>query len=356
MPVILHGIKDIIYPIVKAYFIRSTFLDRTFFDLLSRASSVREIVDRLKTTRYAGYLEGVVDAKGLEMSLFRSLIDMHFYLLSLYPDERVLRALFSRYISWDVKTVLKGKALGMEYEKILGHVYLRAEELLGRRDLIVRAASTKTLADAVEELSNTEYGEVATRGLRLYGETGDPAVFDLVIDRYTVGLIVESVSPGKGRDVKKMVPGGGFDDYTNELVLSFIDEYNLGLSLRFSDLRLTRLQAQSLLIGGSPYLNVGKLGKLIKEGASTAEYRALLERTPYSTSIMGEGKDPLLKSILLRRLVLASSTWRKTPLSHPVLVATVLLTENEVRNLSAVTFGVENRLPREEIEHRLIII
>ena len=41
--------------------------------------------------------------------------------------------------------ILKGKALGKSYEKLLPKINLRAEELVGRRDLVVKALVAQDL-------------------------------------------------------------------------------------------------------------------------------------------------------------------------------------------------------------------
>ena len=41
------------------------------------------------------------------------------------------------------KIILKGKALGRSYDDLLPKINLRAEELTGRRDIVVRALVAK---------------------------------------------------------------------------------------------------------------------------------------------------------------------------------------------------------------------
>ena len=59
--------------------------------------------------------------------------------------------------------ILKGKALGKSYEELLPKINLRAEELVGRRDLVVKALVAQDLDEAVSVLSGSEFFEQASK-------------------------------------------------------------------------------------------------------------------------------------------------------------------------------------------------
>ncbi len=331
---------DDVYAITKAYSLRGSLLDRTFFKLASGFTSVEELAERLRSTHYSKSLGGgrITRARDLEKALVAELVDVHYRMLRLYPLDGVLTALFERYTSWDVKTVLKGKAVGQPYEQILDSLYMRAEELLGRRDLVVRAAAAKDLAAAAMGLSGTEYYEVAQEGLKLYESTGDPSSFDVVIDRFTVDNIARAA----------LAAGEDEDTQLGRMVLTMVDEYNLGLALRHQVLGIPAQQAiQLLAVRGNLYLQADSLRRLISEGAQPSSYADLLRRTPYGAYLKGEDVNSLLGSVIGFRLHASELAWSSAePL---VLVAIIFLLENEVRNLSAVAFGIENGVPRDEI-------
>jgi V/A-type H+-transporting ATPase subunit C len=334
--------EDDVYAITKAYFIRGTLLDRTFFKLAVGFTSVEELSERLRSTRYAQSLgnERISRAKDLEKILMGSLMDLHYRLMRLYSGDGVLTALFERYTSWDVKAVLRGKAVGQAYEQILDGLYMRAEELLGRRDLVVRAAAAKDLGGAVMGLSGTEYYDVAQEGLKIYESTGDPASFDIVVDRFTIGGIARIAIRG----------GEDEDTYVGRLVLSMVDEYNLGLALRHASIGLPATQASQLLITeGNLYLSPDPLRRLMSEGAPPASYADVLRRTPYGAYLKGDDANAVVSSVISFRLHTADGAWAAAAMEPPVLAALVFLVENEVRNLSAIAFGIENGVPKDDI-------
>ncbi|MFP3282474.1 MAG: V-type ATPase subunit [Nitrososphaeria archaeon] len=334
--------EDDVYAITKAYFVRGTLLDKTFFKLAVGFTSVEELAERLRATRYGVDIgsEKITGAKEFEKTLMGSLIGLHYRLMRIYSCEGVLDVMFNRYISWDVKAVLRGKAVGQQYERILEGLYMRAEESLGRRDLIVRAAAAKDLGGAVMGLSGTEYYDVAQEGLKIYESTGDPASFDIVIDRFTVENIAD-IAIKSGEDE---------DTYMGRLVLSMVDEYNLGLALRYQTIGLPASQAAQLLISrGNLYLSPDPLRRLISEAAQPPSYADLLRRTPYGEHLQGEAAEAVVGSVASFRLHLAEGAWAAAAMECPVLAALVFLVENEVRNLSAIAFGIENRVPKDEI-------
>jgi len=333
---------DDVYAMTKAYYYRGTLLDRTFFKLAVGFTGVEELSERLRSTRYGPVLGGVriASAKQLEKVLMGSLVDLHYRMMRLYSCGGILAALFSRYLSWDVKAVLRGKAVGQQYEQILEALYMRAEELLGRRDMVVRAAASRDLGGAVMGLSGTEYYGVAQEGLKLYESTGDPVAFDLAIDRFTLEGIVDAVL--KGDEDRR--------SYAGRLALTMVDEYNLGLALRHASVGLQPAQAAGLLLArGSLYLEPDSLRRLMSEAAPPSAYAELIRRTPYGRHLRGEDVDSILESIALFRLHAADAAWATAPMECAVLVALVFLVENEVRNLSAVAFGIENRVPRDRL-------
>lgn len=333
---------DEVYAVTKAYSIRGTLLDRVFFRLASGFTSVEELAERLRSTRYAQCLgkERISRAKDLEKALVRGLIDLHYRLMRLYSIDGVLTALFGRYTSWDVKAILKGKAAGQGHEQILEGLYMRAEELLGRRDLVARAAAARDLGGAVMGLSGTEYYGVAQEGLKLYEATGDPVSFDIVVDRFTVYGIARAAK-GAGEDE---------DTYVGKIVLSMVDEYNLGVALRHSSIGIPTAQASQLLLTeGNLYLPAESLRRLMSESAPPSSYADLLRRTPYGAYLKEADVNSILGSVASFRLHVADAAWSGNAMEPSVLVALIVLVENEVRNLSAVAFGIENKVPKDEI-------
>ena len=120
----------------------------------------------------------------------------------------ILNAYFIKYITWNLKIVLKGKALGKSYEELLPKVNLRAEELVARRDILVKGFSgQKFRGSDCRNFWGSEFGEDVGEGQAAikYKEKGDLRIFDTYLDHafyHDLGraMTAESQSP----DVKKV--------------------------------------------------------------------------------------------------------------------------------------------------------
>ena len=95
---------------------------------------------------------------------------------------RIIKAYFVKHITWNLKMILKGKALGKSYDELLPKINLRAEELVGRRDLVVKALVSKTLEEAVSTLAGSEFAEDVTKAAAIYKDKGDVRIFDVYLD------------------------------------------------------------------------------------------------------------------------------------------------------------------------------
>ena len=90
-------------------------------------------------------------------------------MLSVTGGSSILSAYFLKHVTWNLKIVLKGKALGKSYDELLPKINLRAEELLGRRDIVVKALVSKTLDEAIGALAGSDFAEDAKSGGYLQG-------------------------------------------------------------------------------------------------------------------------------------------------------------------------------------------
>lgn len=62
--------------------------------------------------------------------------------------------------------ILKGKAMSKTFKEPLPKVYLRAEELVGHRDLAVTVRVSKDFDEAVDSLAGSEFRENARRATK----------------------------------------------------------------------------------------------------------------------------------------------------------------------------------------------
>ncbi len=141
-----------IFGTVLSHGIRGRMLSKTELQTLAESRDMDELVTRIKNTIYLDALAKLAKpytAEKIEGALREYLVNTHAKMVSVTGGSSILSAYFLKYITWNLKIVLKGKALGKSYDELVPKVNLRAEELLGRRDAVVKALVAKNLEEAI---------------------------------------------------------------------------------------------------------------------------------------------------------------------------------------------------------------
>src|ERR1041385_7703447 len=151
-----------IFGTVLSHGIRGRMLSKGELQTLAESRDMDELVTRIKNTVYLDAFAKLVKpytAEKIEGALREYLVNSHAKMVSVTGGSSILSAYFLKYITWNLKIVLKGKALGKSYDELVPKVNLRAEELVGRRDIIVKSLIAKNLEEAVAAISGSEFGE-----------------------------------------------------------------------------------------------------------------------------------------------------------------------------------------------------
>src|ERR671917_1544854 len=198
-----------IFGTVLSHGLRGRMLTKGELQTLAESRDIDELVTRTKNTVYLDALAKLTKpytAEKVEGALREYLVNMHAKMVTIAGDSTILDAYFVKYITMNLKLVLKGKALGKTYEELLPKINLTAEELVGRRDLVVKALVAKDLDEAVSALTGSEFSEDAAKASAAYKERGDLRLFDTYLDHVFYksldrAMVVESQSP----DTKRVV-------------------------------------------------------------------------------------------------------------------------------------------------------
>src|SRR5690242_7240360 len=174
-----------IFGTVLSHGLRGRMLTKSELQTLAEARDMEELVTKMKNTIYLdafAKLTKPYTAEKIEGALKEHLVNAHAKLVNITGGAGILNAYFIKYITWDLKIVLKGKALGKSYEELLPKVNLRAEELVGRRDVIVKALVSKNLDEAIAATAGSEFHEDSSKAAVAYKEKGDLRLFDIYLD------------------------------------------------------------------------------------------------------------------------------------------------------------------------------
>jgi V/A-type H+/Na+-transporting ATPase subunit C len=338
-----------IFGTVLSHGLRGRMLTKSELHTLAEARDMDELVTRLKNTIYLeafAKLSKPYTAEKIEGALKEYLVNAHAKMVNITGGAGILNAYFVKYITWDLKIILKGKALGKSYEELLAKVNLRAEELVGRRDVAVKALVAKNIEEAVAALSSSEFGEDAAKAAAIYKEKGDLRIFDTYLDHvfyHDLGraMTAESQSP----DVKKVAS-------------TDIDSYNVLAVLRGKFWGLSSNDINDLIVTTTPKITRDILQKMINS-ERTSEAIAELSNTVYDSIIPQSASNDIdaimqlesgFEAIGLKRVI---GSFR-TMFSVGIMLGALKLMMIEVRNLSAIASGIEQNVPTETIVTRLI--
>jgi V/A-type H+-transporting ATPase subunit C len=338
-----------IFGTVLSHGLRGRMLTKSELQTLAEARDMEELVTKMKNTIYLdafAKLTKPYTAEKIEGALKEHLVSAHAKLVNITGGAGILNAYFIKYITWDLKIVLKGKALGKSYEELLPKVNLRAEELVGRRDIIVKALVSKNLEEAVAAISGSEFGEDASKAAAVYKDKGDLRIFDTYLDHvfyHDLGraMNAESQSP----DVKKVAS-------------TDIDSYNVLAVLRGKFWGLSSAEINDLIVSTTPkvtrdtlqkMVNIEKISEAIGELSNTV-YNGIIPQAASNDIDAITQLESNFEAIGLKR-VLGSF---RTMFSVGIMLGALKLMMIEIRNLSAIASGIEQKVPVETIVSRLI--
>ncbi|MGH9876113.1 MAG: V0D/AC39 family V-type ATPase subunit [Nitrososphaerales archaeon] len=338
-----------IFGSVKSFTAKGRMLSKDVLQTLAESRDMDELVTRIKNTIYLdaiSKLQKPYTAEGVENALREDLVNFHASMANISGGSDVVNAHFIRYIIWNLKLILKGKALGKLYEEILPHVNLRAEELVGRRDTVVKALVAKDLDEAVTGLTGSEFGEEALKAANVYREKGDLQIFDTFLDHVFYRALNKALTTsGREADVKAVV-------------VPEIDAYNVLSVLRGKFWGLNEQQIRELVIATTSTISEDTVQKMINAETVT-DAIAELGSTIYKDIIPQPTNDieailSLEKSfekILFKRFLAAF----RTMFTYSTMIAAIKLKIIEVRNLSAIASAIEQKVPADVVMSKLLL-
>ncbi len=338
-----------IFGTVLSHGMKGRLLTRNELQTLAEARDIEELVTRMKNTVYLDVLSKLTKpytAEKIEGALRENLVNNHVKMVSIAGGSGVLNAYFEKYITWNLKLILKGKALGKSYEELVPKINLRAEELVGRRDTVVKALVAKNLEEAVAALTGSEFGEDAAKAAAAYKDKGDLRLFDIYIDHVFYrdlgrALTIESQSP----EVKNIVAVD-------------IDSYNILAVLRGKYWNLSQNDIDDLIVATTSkvpkdtlqkMINIEKISEAITELGNTV-YKDIIPQSATDDINAIMQLEASFESLQLKKVI---SSFR-TMFSVGIMVAALKLMMIEVRNLAAIASGVEQKVPAESIMTNLV--
>ena len=337
-----------VYASVKSYSQRGKLLKRADFQTLAESRDLEELMTRIKNTIYGDSITDVqkpYTSQGIESALRGNLAEIHYATAKTAGDSDILDAYYMKFIISNLKLILKGKVLGKSQETIETHINLRAEELIKQRDIIVKALVAKDLEESVASLNTVQFGEDIAKAAALYNEKKNIQIFDIYFDKILYQQLGRALKNTRDRDVIKLV---GMD----------IDFYNILSVIRGKFWGLDESQIQDLIVTQTPTISRELLGRMMAVGSvrdafnelSNTRYKSLIPQIENELDAVAEFERAFEMEIY--KSALRSFT---KMFSFATIIGITKLTTFEVRNLAAIAYAVEQKIPTDITISKLIL-
>jgi len=332
---------------------RGTLLDKASIQKLAESATLEELVNRLKVTPYSDALSNLVlplTARKLELALRKRLDKVHYDLMKSAGEYRLIQLYYLRHIAWDLKSVLKSKALGTSYEESIEYLDMKAEELVGRRELMVKVLSASDVQEGVALLSGTEFHADIAKAAASFSATGEARFFDIYVDHAVLTGISEAYSSeSKLYSSSRAVDMAGI----GEIVAIDVDAYNVVSVLRAKLWGLPSQEVRNLLVTPAFRVPTSVLVKMI--GSESVSDALKQIQQIYPTGVEEQASDEELIAAVeevftnrMKTTLTKTFAWQK--LGPAYALALIKLLEFEVNDLAAIAVGVEAQMsPREMI-------
>lgn len=338
------GVNNV-YASVKSYSKKGRLLKKSDFQTLAESRDLEELMTRIKNTSYGESISDVqkpYTSQKIENALRGHLADIHYSIAKTAGDKSIFNAYYMKFIISNLKSVLKGKILGKTQEEIESHVNLRAEELIKQRDIVLKALVAKDLEEAVASLSSAQFGEEIAKAAAIYNDKKNIQIFDLYFDKILFQNLGRAM---KNADVSKLV---GLD----------IDFYNLLSVIRGKFWGLSEEQINDLSVSATTGASRELLGRMISAGSvrdafnelASTKYKNLIPETENELDAIAEFERAFELEIYQSSLRSFSKMF-----NFATIIGITKLTGYEVRNLAAIAYAVEQKIPTEITMSKLIL-
>ena len=336
-----------VFASVKSYSKKGALLEKSELQTLAESRDLDELVTRIKNTSYATAVSEVTKpytAEKIESALRSHLADIH-YSIAKTASSTVLKAYFLKFMTWNLKLILKGKVLGKSQEEIEPHINLHAEELIKQRDVILKALVAKDLEETVASLSGTVFGEEIAKAVAAYNDTKNIQVFDTYFDKILIQQLSSALKKSGDKDLSRPV---SMD----------IDFYNILSALRGKFWKLDEQQIQDLIVTYTASAPADLIVRMIAAPSirdalnelTSTNYRDLVPQTENDIDAISEFEHAFEMAIFHK----AKNTFTRM-FSNATSVGIAKLTAFEVRNIGSIAYAVEQKIPVQTTMSKLIV-
>ena len=184
------------YATVKAYGLKGKLLTKKTFQTLAESRNLDEFASRLTSTSYSDYIRKIpkpYSSNNIELSFRGKQSELYYMMMNSVGGSNLLMAYYYKFIFKNLKNILKGKILGKTQSEIESTIGLRAEELIQRRDVTLKALTSKNVEEVISNLKSYNFGNDVEKAIILYNDVGEIGVIDTYLDRILYQNLADSI-------------------------------------------------------------------------------------------------------------------------------------------------------------------
>jgi V/A-type H+-transporting ATPase subunit C len=349
--------KDYGYSNARVRGMKSRLLGLAFFEDLMEAPDIRNVITTLAETEYGSDLEQELlhgrTAQQVDEALKDNLVRTYQTVLGMLEGqgEYIVITLLGRWDLFNLKTIIRGRHLGMTSEEIAGSLMPAGQ--LSEIDLEALAGSQDVRA-VIDTLATwgSPFAEPLNRAREAYVSEGDVAALELALDKhYATWAHARLSRRGQNYELAKRI-------------LSIqIDIINLMTAMRLQKADVSEIEVERFFLHGG--IDVHE--KLFLELTGLSDIDEMLDRlkgTPYGQALEDAAVhyvevgsiavfERALEDYLMRRAVKMGVG---DPLGVGVVISYLWAKHNEVQNLRIIVKGKSVGMPRDRMREELILV
>ena len=143
------------YATVKAYSLKGKLLSKKTFQTLAESRNLDEFASRLNSTSYSDYIRKIpkpYTSNNIEINFRGKQAELYYMMMNSVGGSNLLMAYYYKFIFKNLKNIIKGKILKKNNDEIESTITLRAEELIHRKDVTLKALSSNTVEEVITNL------------------------------------------------------------------------------------------------------------------------------------------------------------------------------------------------------------
>lgn len=340
--------------IVKIGAERGKLLSEAKLKALSESKNLEDLTAQLRDSNYQEQIARVslpLTSRKLERAFYENLIETYLKIVKNSPKKakEYLYLYLLRFEVENIKALIKATSAKLNPEQKIATIYLSVEDYLEHRAVLEEASRALSVRQVVNFLNNTEYVSALNMGLRSYEETGSTMCFDVFVDK----LFYEQLYDGYESLPKNEKPHAQF--YASIENDSFIlltllrgkalnyDANWLRLAVPQDNFSLHKETVEAIALAA----DFESALKIVLEG----DYAKFFTRATNTEETIASAEIAFLKAVYQR----AKASIITEIFNIGSSLAFMAQKKVEVRNLTALSLGVEAAMKPEEIQRKLLV-